>query len=134
MRKELDVMKISIRTRNVTLSPAERTRMVRRIDFALSQYRARVRQVAVVVQDENAQKGGVDKHCRLLVRVAPLGDIVAEASGEAFEVAAGTAVDRAARLISRGLGRLSGRRKGRVSRGGDTAEPRFDVAASSRLS
>jgi hypothetical protein len=87
------------------------------------------------VQDENAQKGGVDKHCRVLVRVAPLGDVVAEASDEAFEVAAGTAVDRAARLISRGLGRLSGRRKGRTSMGGDgSAEPRFDIATSTRLS
>jgi putative sigma-54 modulation protein len=111
-------MKIGIRSRNVTLTAAERTRLVRRVDFALSQFRARVRQVSVVAQDENAQKGGVDKHCRVLVRVAPLGDIVAEGTGETLELAAGVAVDRAARLISRGLGRLSGRRKGRVSMGG----------------
>jgi hypothetical protein len=95
--------------------------LVRRVDFALSQFRARVRQVSVVAQDENAQKGGVDKHCRILVRVAPLGDVVAEGTGETLETAAGVAVDRAARLISRGLGRLSGRRKGRVSMGGDDA-------------
>jgi putative sigma-54 modulation protein len=125
-------MKIGIRSRNVTLTAAERTRLVRRVDFALSQFRARVRQVSVVAQDENAHKGGVDKHCRVLVRVAPLGDIVAEGSGETLEVAAGVAVDRAARLISRGLGRLSGRRKGRMSMGGDLAvESRFEDISSS---
>lgn len=121
-------MKISIRSRNVTLTATERTRLVRRVDFALSQFRARIRQVSVVAQDENAHKGGVDKHCRVLVRVAPLGDVVAEGGGETLEVAAGVAVDRAARLISRGLGRLSGRRKGRVSMGGEQAgQNRFDV-------
>jgi hypothetical protein len=48
-----------------------------------------------------------------------LGDVVAEGSGESFHAAAGAALDRVARMIARGLGRLSGRRKGRTSMAGE---------------
>jgi ribosome-associated translation inhibitor RaiA len=111
-------MKISIRSRNVRISTPERNRLVRRVDFALNQFRARVRQAAISVQDDNAHRGGVDKSCRLLVRVAPLGDVVAEATAETLDAAVGTAADRAARLIARGMDRLNGRRKKRTSMAG----------------
>lgn len=112
-------MKINIRCRNATLSTGQRSRLVRRVEFALSQYRERVRNVAVVAQDENGERGGVDKSCRVLVRVAPLGDVAAEGNGRTFDVALGTAIDRATQVISRGLGRIVGRRKGRVSMAGE---------------
>jgi ribosome-associated translation inhibitor RaiA len=118
-------MKISIRCRNVHISAPERNRLVRRVDFALNPFRARVRQAAILVQDENAQRGGIDKACRLLVRVAPLGDVVAEATAETLDAAVGIAADRAARLISRGMDRINGRRKKRTSMAGkfDNHEP-----------
>lgn len=111
-------MKISIRARNVRLTDAERDRLTRRVDFALSQFRGRVRQVAIVIQDENARRGGVDKTCRLLVRVAPLGDVVAEATAEPLAAAGSLAADRAARSIARGLDRLIGKTKRRTSMAG----------------
>ncbi|MEX2188927.1 MAG: hypothetical protein WD875_19110 [Pirellulales bacterium] len=126
-------MRISIRCRNVRLSAGQRSRLVRRVEFALSQYRERVRHVSVVAQDENAERSGVDKTCRVLVRVAPLGDVVAKGDGRTFDVAVGAAIDRAARLISRGLGRIGGRRKGRVSMAGDLSQTlQSDVPAADR--
>jgi ribosome-associated translation inhibitor RaiA len=118
-------MKISIRCRKVQISTPERNRLVRRVDFALNPFRARVRQAAILVQDENAERGGIDKSCRLLVRVAPLGDVVAEATAETLDAAVGIAADRAARLISRGMDRINGRRKRRTSMAGtfDHHEP-----------
>jgi ribosome-associated translation inhibitor RaiA len=119
--EEVFAMKVSIRSRNVRLSAADRERVVRRVEFALSQFSDRVRQVSVVLEDENGQRGGVDKKCRVLARVAPLGDVVAEGTGEKFDSAAGTAIDRTAKLISRGLGRISGQKKKRVSMAGDVS-------------
>jgi ribosome-associated translation inhibitor RaiA len=112
-------MKITIRAKNLRISTAERDRLLRRVDFALSQFRQRVRQAAILVQDENAQRGGVDKTCRILARVAPLGDIVAEATAETLDAAAGMAAERAARSIARGMDRLSRRRKSRISMAGE---------------
>ncbi|RIK73686.1 MAG: hypothetical protein DCC68_24450 [Planctomycetota bacterium] len=114
-------MKIAVHARNVRLSAAERARVVRRVEFALSQFRDRVRQVSVSVADENARRGGIDKACRVLARVAPLGDVVSEGAGATFPEAAGAAIDRTVRLISRNLGRIIGRKKRRVSMAGDLA-------------
>lgn len=125
-------MRVSIHGRNVSLSSADRARLVRRADFALSQFRQRVRQVAVIAKDENGDRGGVDKRCRVLVRVAPLGDIASEGRGESLEAAAGEALDRAARLIARGMGRLGRRRKERPSMSGEvTPSPRRRSKATS---
>ena len=114
-------MKIQVHARNVRLFPAERARVVRRVEFALSQFRDRVRQVSVSISDENAHRGGIDKTCRVLARVAPLGDVVAQGAGATFLEAAGAAIDRMARLISRQLTRIIGKKKKRTSMAGDLA-------------
>lgn len=114
-------MRIQVHARKVRFSAADRAHVVRRVEFALSQYRERVRQISITLEDDNAHRGGIDKTCRVLARIAPLGDVVAEGSGATFQEAAGAAIDRTARLISRQLGRIAGSMKKRVSMAGDLA-------------
>ncbi len=86
----------------------------RRLRFALSGFSGRIRRVDVFLADENGPRGGIDKTCRIVVRLRDGGDVVAEVSDVDWVIA----VDRATTRIGHTTGReLSRQRAGRRSGG-----------------
>lgn len=86
----------------------------RRLQFALSRFSGRIRRVDVFLADENGPRGGIDKTCRIVVRLRDGGDVVAEVSDIDWVIA----VDRATTRIGHTTGReLSRQRASRRSSG-----------------
>jgi putative sigma-54 modulation protein len=82
----------------------------RRLRFALTRFNGRIGRVNVFLADQNGPRGGIDKTCRIVVRLRDGGDVVAEVSDVDWEVA----VDRATTRIGHSTGReLARRRTGR---------------------
>ncbi|MFM8414924.1 MAG: HPF/RaiA family ribosome-associated protein [Planctomycetota bacterium] len=96
------------------------THVERRLGFALSRFAGRIRRVNVFLADQNGPRGGIDKTCRIVVRLADGGDVVAEVSDVDWVIA----VDRATTRIGHSTGRqLARRRAGRRLTGGGAASP-----------
>ena len=100
----------------------------RRLRFALTRFSGRIGRVQVVLADQNGPRGGIDKTCRIVVRLRDGGDVVAEVSDVDWEVA----VDRATTRIGHSTGRELARRRA-VRRSGRaesarTSEPRGAAA------
>jgi len=100
----------------------------RRLRFALTRFSGRIGRVQVVLADQNGPRGGIDKTCRIVVRLRDGGDVVAEVSDVDWEVA----VDRATTRIGHSTGRELARRRA-VRRSGRpesarAAEPRGAAA------
>lgn len=67
---------MTVPTLNILISfqdrrPCEQVAWVARraIEHALDRFAQRIRDVTVKIRDENAQKGGIDQHCSLSLRV-----------------------------------------------------------------
>ena len=71
-------MRLQIRTKNFRLHDADRKEMERRLQFALGRFDGRISQVTVGLADLNGPRGGTDKQCRLVVRLAPSGKVTIE--------------------------------------------------------
>jgi putative sigma-54 modulation protein len=96
-------MNTQLTTRNVTLSDIERDRIERRLYFTLGRFSSRIVSVDVVLQDENGPRGGLDKKCRVIVRLHGTGDVVVEGSGEKTLSLVDRTANRAGRAVSRAL-------------------------------
>jgi putative sigma-54 modulation protein len=98
----------------------------RRLRFALSRFSGRIRRVNVFLADQNGPRGGIDKTCRIVVRMKDGGDVVAEVNDVDWVIA----VDRATTRIGHSTGRdLARRRAGRRTARGDAAIAAPDGAA-----
>ncbi len=88
----------------VTTALAEHVR--RRLGFVLTRHRDRIQRVMVRVGDENGPRGGVDKYCRIRVRLldAPVG-VVTDIGADLYAT-----IDRAADRIGRVVVRYLDRR------------------------
>lgn len=91
-------------------APELTSHVERRLRFALTRFSGRIGRVNVFLADQNGPRGGIDKTCRIVVRLNDGGDVVAEVSDVNWEVA----VDRATTRIGHSTGReLARRRAGR---------------------
>lgn len=81
----------------------------RRLRFALSRFAVRIEKIVVFLQDHNGPKGGVDKGCRVLVKVRGCGVVMAAVADTDWVVA----VDRAISRVGRSVGRQIERRRTR---------------------
>ena len=96
------------------LSEALRAYAERRMQYALRPDSARVRRVALKIEDVNGPRGGVDKRCRIhVVLSGHPGLVVHETQSDAY-----AAIDIAAERIGRSVDRLCDRAsvRSRVSR------------------
>jgi len=82
----------------------------RRLRFALTRFGDRVERVIVILQDNNGPKGGVDKQCRILVKVQGCGVIMATVTDSEWTAAVDRATTRIGHTLSRKIGRLRDRR------------------------
>ncbi len=96
---------LSIRSHGFTLTPAIRDYTERRLRFALSHAAGRVTAITVVLSDINGPRGGRDKCCRVRISVKDQQVMVIDDIQDNLYVAIDRAADRAARTVSRRLGR-----------------------------
>jgi putative sigma-54 modulation protein len=110
-------MHVEIRATNFRLRHADRADIERRLQFALGRFDRRIVQVTLVLADVNGPRGGDDKQCRLLVRLAHSGKVTIEERQANVSFAVALAADRAGRAVSRRLNRRRSARHHRPSRG-----------------
>ena len=95
-------MRIRIRTDFALRN--QRTLVERRIRFALSRFEPRIASIDVRLCDINGPRGGIDHHCRLVVRLRwPRTSVIVEAQDVNIESAVGGGAERAARGVARAL-------------------------------
>lgn len=91
-------MRINIRANSGWLSRLAR----RRFEFALGRFHGRVQSVAVRLVDLNGPRGGIDKRCRVTVRLTePKRTLVLEDTDADAVVAVDRLADRTARTVAR---------------------------------
>jgi len=100
-------MQIDIQARGFTLTEGLRTQAERRVRFALGSTSGRVRSVVMRLADENGPRGGVDKRCTIRANLAGGPFVIIEHQEDDLYVAIDRAADRAARAVSRRLGKTS---------------------------
>lgn len=87
----------------------KRGKIVRRIEHAvasgLDRFKHTIREVRLSVVDVNGPRGGLDKMCRVMLRMKPAGMLVATAHGTSPEHAATEALRRLNENIARTLSR-----------------------------
>lgn len=105
-------MNIRVHSRSVELTEAIRAWAERRVLFALGQFGARVRSVAVRLSDENGPKGGPDQRCVMEARVSSAGSVVAEVLDADLYAAISRAAGRLGRRVRGDLERAKSGRRG----------------------
>jgi putative sigma-54 modulation protein len=103
-------MRLDIRGRDIWLTGALLQHVERRLRGALKRFATRVREVKVRVADVNGRRGGIDKRCRVVVRLAPFGHVAVEDVDRNLYAAIARAVDRTGRRVGRKVERLRERR------------------------
>jgi ribosomal subunit interface protein len=102
-------MRIEIRG-NVGLSDALSKYVERRFQVALGRFDKRLPLVTVRLLDENGPKGGVDKRCQATLSMPPATAIMVEESHADLYTAIDLVADRAARAVTREIGRRRAKR------------------------
>ena len=105
-------MRMEIRGRNLWLSPALLDHVERRIRDALGRHRDRVRRVTVRLFDPNGDRGGIDKHCRIVIQTGPGNAIVVDDVDTDLYAAITRAAARASEGLRRRLERMRSARTG----------------------
>src|SRR5258708_25307421 len=100
-----DEMKIQIRGRNIALTKVGRTRVERRLGFALARFGERIDRVLLRFSDSNGDRGDVDKRCQIDVGLRPRSVRVEHTDADLF-IALDRAADRASRSVARALERV----------------------------
>ena len=114
-------MNIDIQSLGFPITGALADHARRRLRFALTRRSDRIQRVVVRLGDENGPRGGVDKFCRIQVRLFNAPVAVIEEVGPELYAVIDRATDRVGRVVVKHLDRLrSGRRYGR---GDATASP-----------
>ncbi len=81
----------------------------RRLRFALSRFAVRIEKIVVFLHDHNGPKGGIDKVCRVLVKVRGCGMIMAAIADTDWIAAADRAISRVGRSVARQIDRRRSR-------------------------
>ncbi|MEM9659976.1 MAG: HPF/RaiA family ribosome-associated protein [Planctomycetota bacterium] len=98
-------MLIQIVDRNETLDESMREFAKKRLLFALSRFGRRVQRVRAVLSDVNGPKGGVDKSCRVTVKLLRLPDVCVSNEDLDARACFSRAADRVGRAVARTIER-----------------------------
>ena len=110
---------IQIRVQGIDGGPEglkERGQIQKTYEFALDRFVHTIREVEVWCADINGPRGGIDKTCRVQLRLYPRGMLTAKSSGSSFTHAAREACEKVKALLSKKLSkRKSYQRKSEIN-------------------
>lgn len=93
-------MKLSIQFKDLQVTASDRQRIEDGIRLALTRLAPLIYGLTATISDENGSRGGVDKRCRLVVRLHA-GTVVVNEQADAVMAAVTQAAERAARSVAR---------------------------------
>lgn len=96
-------MTLSITDRSGLLTQDLRQLAERRLLFALSRFDDRIQHVDLVVNDENGPRGGVDKACRITVKLRRAADVIVRDKDSEMAKCISRAAERVGRTVSRAI-------------------------------
>ena len=108
-------MLLDLHVRDVPTTYGLRRRVEDRLGFALGRFGERVGRVGVLLDDCNGPRGGVDKRCRIVAAVRPVGRLVVEGRGESVAALVDSTADRIGQLARRLLRKRQTARRSRHS-------------------
>jgi len=110
-------MNVQLRGQRTQGSEALRSHAERCLGFALRRFGNRIDRVTVWLVDTNGPRGGIDKSCRIDVRLRPIGSaFAAETASDAY-TAIGRTAGRIGRAVARRVAREQARRPDLCDRG-----------------
>ena len=98
-------MSLSVVDRNGALTDELRELLNRRVSYALSRFDSRIRHKTAIFEDINGPRGGVDKLCRITVKLHRAGDVVVRAEDADISKCITRAAERIGRAVSRTIER-----------------------------
>ena len=98
-------MALLIVDRNNTLSNKSRELLERRLSFALSRFDSRIMRVSAIIEDLNGPRGGIDKRCRITVKMSGAKDVIISDQDSDIIQCIANAADRAGRSVARAIDR-----------------------------
>ncbi len=101
-----------IHASRVALTNNTRQHIERRLSFALGRFENSVRSVSITLADVNGSRGGADKQCRILVRLAGVHrPVIVAATEQTVRTAVYVAAEKLAYAVSRSVSRRTKRRR-----------------------
>ena len=94
-------MQIHIHSRRSAANPAVEEYAHRRLNFALSRFQTKIRQVVMNLEDVNGPRGGVDQECRIAIRLQWGAQVTVSEREASLHAAIARAAERAGRAVSR---------------------------------
>ena len=98
-------MKIILRSNQLHLDSSVREQIEHRIHAALDRFAERLTRITVYIVDLNGPEGGVDKSCRIELRLRHHEDIFVEETNADYYSAVDQAIERAQQVLIRILER-----------------------------
>ncbi len=108
-------MNVFVNDKKKLLSQASVEKAESRAIASFAKFGNNVKSIAITVQDVNGPRGGVDKECRVLVRLRKENDVAITVKDESISQAIPGAINRAARSVGRLFDRRALRETGRLS-------------------
>lgn len=111
-------MQIVVNDRQKLLGQGSVEKAESRAHASFAKFGYKVKSIEITVQDVNGPRGGIDKECRVLVKLRKLRDVVVTVKDESLSKAVPGAINRAARSVARQLDRRAIRDGGGLSKFG----------------
>jgi ribosome-associated translation inhibitor RaiA len=109
-------MRIVMRTHGIPRSPELSGHVERRLRFVLARFDERLERVTVLLSDQNAERGGIDKLCAIAVRSHGGAEVRIEREASDLRTAIDLACERVKQTLTRSFARLTDLRRGRIRR------------------
>ena len=106
------MISLQIKRLDIEISSDTTSQIERAFGCALDRFQHVIREVEVTLLDVNGPKGGVDKRCRVQVRLYPRGLIAVKSTGICLLEAANNACDKTRQAIAKRLDKQRTRPQG----------------------
>jgi hypothetical protein len=108
-------MNLDVRPQGIEIDEEVREHLKRRLEFVLGRFSRRVERIQVFLVEQNGPRGGIDKLCRILVRVRGLQHVVVEDRDANLVPLIDRTANRMGQVVRRELGRSLSRRQGQTT-------------------
>lgn len=98
-------MRVDVTGQGFNVTEALRDHIERRLEFAVARFEDHIDTVSVRLEDMNGPRGGVDKECRVHVKLLGLPSVIITQSAKDAYAAVDRAADRLGHTVARKLER-----------------------------